>query len=389
MKIPLSYSVRNLWTRRMTTLLTIGGIALVVFVFTAVLMLARGVRQTLTATGRDDNILLVRAAADTEMISVVSRESAAIVRAYPEIAATPSGAPFASAEVSVIINLLKQGTSDMGNVIVRGVGREAFALRPQLALREGRRFRPGLAEVVVGAAIADRFQGCRIGEQLRFGGRMWTIVGIFDAGGSGFDSEIWGDAEQIMPSFGRPVYSAVTLRLRDAGALASLRARMAKDPRLNDLEVHPERQFFEAQSEAMSLFIRILGITITIVFSIGAVIGAMITMYASVANRTAEIGTLRALGFPRASILTAFLAESLAIALLGGVAGVAAASLLGFYSVSTVNWGSFSELAFGFDLSADIAVTSLLFALGMGVTGGFLPAVRAARMDILTALRSS
>lgn len=389
MKIPLSYSVRNLWTRRMTTLLTIGGIALVVFVFTAVLMLARGVQQTLTATGRDDNILLVRAAADTEMISVVSRESAAIVRAYPEIAATSSGAPFASAEVSVIINLLKQGTSDMGNVIVRGVGREAFALRPQLALREGRRFRPGLAEVVVGAAIADRFQGCRIGEQLRFGGRMWTIVGIFDSGGSGFDSEIWGDAEQIMPSFGRPVYSAVTLRLRDGGAIASLRARMAKDPRLNDLEVHPERQFFEAQSEAMSLFIRILGITITIVFSIGAVIGAMITMYASVANRTAEIGTLRALGFPRASILTAFLAESLAIALLGGLAGVAAASLLGFYSVSTVNWGSFSELAFGFDLSPDIAVTSLLFALGMGVTGGFLPAVRAARMDILTALRSS
>jgi ABC-type antimicrobial peptide transport system permease subunit len=181
----------------------------------------------------------------------------------------------------------------------------------------------------------------------------------------------------------------VTLRLRDGGAIASLRARMAKDPRLNDLEVHPERQFFEAQSEAMSLFIRILGITITIVFSIGAVIGAMITMYASVANRTAEIGTLRALGFPRASILTAFLAESLAIALLGGLAGVAAASLLGFYSVSTVNWGSFSELAFGFDLSPDIAVTSLLFALGMGVTGGFLPAVRAARMDILTALRSS
>lgn len=389
MKIPLSYSVRNLWTRRMTTLLTIGGIALVVFVFTAVLMLARGVQQTLTATGCDDNILLVRAAADTEMISVVSRESAAIVRAYPEIAATSSGAPFASAEVSVIINLLKQGTSDMGNVIVRGVGREAFALRPQLALREGRRFRPGLAEVVVGAAIADRFQGCRIGEQLRFGGRMWTIVGIFDSGGSGFDSEIWGDAEQIMPSFGRPVYSAVTLRLRDGGAIASLRARMAKDPRLNDLEVHPERQFFEAQSEAMSLFIRILGITITIVFSIGAVIGAMITMYASVANRTAEIGTLRALGFPRASILTAFLAESLAIALLGGIAGVAAASLLGFYSVSTVNWGSFSELAFGFDLSPDIAVTSLLFALGMGVTGGFLPAVRAARMDILSALRSS
>ncbi len=389
MKIPLSYSFRNLWTRRLTSALTIGGIALVVFVFTAVLMLARGVQQTLTATGRDDNAILVRKSANTEMMSVVSRESASIVRAYPEVATLPSGAPLASSEVSVIINLLKKGTSDMGNVIVRGVGAEAFALRPQLQLTSGRMFRVGLSEVIVGSAIHDRFQGCRIGEQLRFGGRWWTIVGFFTSGGSGFDSEIWGDAEQLMPSFGRPVYSAMTLRLRDIGALDALQARMARDPRLLDLDLVRERQFYEAQSESMALFIRILGITITIVFSIGAIIGAMITMYASVANRTSEIGTLRALGFPRASILIAFLAESLFIALLGGALGVASASLLNFFSVSTVNWGSFSELAFGFDLSPDIAVTSLLFALGMGVTGGFLPAVRAARMNILTALRSS
>jgi putative ABC transport system permease protein len=389
MKIPISYSLRSLWTRRLTSALTMGGIGLVVFVFAAVLMLSSGLEQTLVSTGRDDNVLLIRRSATTEMISVVSRESASIVTIFPEVATLRDGRPFASKEMSVIINLLKLKSNDMGNVIVRGVGPEALALRPQVSLAAGRVFRTGTSEVIVGNAIHTRFQGTNIGQSIRFGGRDWTIVGVFDGRKSGFDSEVWGDIDQLLPAFGRPVYSAVTMRLRSASAFDALKKRLGDDPRLQQLEVKREREFYAEQSRMMSMFITVLGLVITVIFSFGAVIGAMITMYAAVANRTREIGTLRALGFPRRSILTAFLIESIFISGIGGAFGVLLASGLQFMTVSTVNWGTFSELAFGFYLSPGIITSSMLFSIGMGVIGGFLPAVRASRMNILAALRSA
>jgi putative ABC transport system permease protein len=389
MKIPLSYSFRSLWTRRLTSALTMGGIGLVVFVFAAVLMLSHGLEQTLVSTGREDNVLLIRKSATTEMISVVSRESASVVTSFPEVMTLGGGKPFASKEMSVIINLVKLRSLDIGNVIVRGIGSEGLALRPQVRIASGRMFVPGTSEIIVGSAIHERFQGTNIGQTLRFGGRDWTIVGTIDGQKTGFDSEVWGDIDQLMPAFGRPVYSAVTMRLNSVSDFNAFKARMDSDPRLQQLEVKRERLFYADQSKMMSLFINVLGLVITVIFSFGAMIGAMITMYAAVANRTREIGTLRALGFPRRSILAAFLIESMLISVIGGLLGVLIASSLQFMTVSTVNWGSFSELAFGFVLSPRVIMNSMLFAVIMGLVGGFLPAIRASRLNILTALRSA
>ena len=389
MKIPISYSFRSLWTRRLTSALTMGGIGLVVFVFAAVLMLSNGLQETLVSTGRDDNVLLIRKSAQTEMISAVSRESASIVTGFPEIMTLGDGKPFASKEMSVIINLLKLKSNDMGNVIVRGISREGIDLRPQVRVTMGRMFTAGTSEVIVGSAIHSRFQGTNIGQTLRFGGQEWAIVGIFDGQKSGFDSEVWGDIDQLMPAFGRPVFSAVTMRLNSVSDFDAFKARLDADPRLQQLDVKREKEFYAQQSRMMSMFISILGLVITIIFSFGAMIGAMITMYAAVANRTREIGTLRALGFPRRSILTAFLIESIFISVIGGAVGVLLASGLQFMTVSTVNWGSFSELAFGFTLSPNIVINSMMFSVIMGLVGGFLPAVRASRMNILAALRSA
>ncbi len=388
MTIPLSYSFRSLWTRRLTTVLTMSGIMLVVFVFSAVLMLSNGLRKALVATGSDNNVLIVRKASTTEIMSSVDRDQAGIVRTLPEVAVTTDGRPLLSEEVSVIINLRKFGTNDMGNIIVRGVQLEAFQLRPQVRLVAGRVFQTGTSEVLVGSSINSRFRGATIGDIVKFGGREWRVVGILDSEGSGFDSEIWCDAEQLMQAFRRPVYSAITVRLAHPTDTVGLKRTFAADPRLQQLDIRNERQFYADQSQMMSMFISILGLVITIIFSFGAMVGAMITMYAAVANRTTEIGTLRALGFGRGSILLAFMFESFLISLIGGVFGVILASGLQYITVSTTNWGSFSELAFGFSLSPDIVVSSIIFSLVMGFVGGFLPAVRASRMSILDALRS-
>jgi putative ABC transport system permease protein len=262
-------------------------------------------------------------------------------------------------------------------------------MRRAITLTAGRMFMFGTNEIIVGTNTAKRFKGCAIGQTLRFGDATWTIVGHFEAGGSAFESEIWGDAEQVMPAFGRPVFSAMTVRLTGASAFPSFKASVEQDPRTQGLEVKRERQYYLEQSKLMATLIRILGMIITVIFSIGAVFGALITMYAAVANRTVEIGTMRALGFQRRTVLGAFLVESILLSLLGGLLGVCLASLMSFVQISTTNFGSFSEIAFGFVLSPGIVVASLLFAAAMGILGGFAPAVRAARLNILAALRSA
>jgi putative ABC transport system permease protein len=388
MGIPYSYSLRNLWTRRLTTVLTAAGMALVVFVFAATLMLAEGLRKTLIATGSYDNAVVIRKSSNAEVQSAVDRLQASIIESQPEVALADDGQPLLAKEMVVLINLPKRANNKPANVVIRGVSSRSLLLRPQVTLSAGRMPRPGSAEVIAGKSIAQRFQGGGIGETVRFGMRNWTVVGTFDAGNTGFSSEIWGDVEQLMQAFRRPVYSSVIFKLRDPAEFDKFKTRVESDPRLT-VEVKREKRFYEEQSEVMAKFLRILGLTLTITFSLGAVIGAMITMYAAVAQRVTEIGTLRAIGFQRRSILMAFVLESLFLGLIGGGVGLFLASFLQLITVSTMNWQTFAELAFSFTLTPPIAAKSLTFALIMGLVGGFLPAVRAARMNIIEALRAS
>ena len=388
MKLPLAYVARNLWVRRLTTVLTAGGMALVVFVFAAVLMLDAGLRATLVATGSDLNVLFIRKGAQTEVQSGVARDQAALIESLPQVARDAEGRPRVSKEVVVLNSLTKVDTGRRSNVPVRGVTPMGLQLRPHVKVVDGRLFRPGSSEIIVGAAVARQFAGVQVGQSLSFAQRQWTVVGVFDAGRTAFDSEIWGDAEQLAQAFRRfGGYSSVIAQLASYDDFDPLQAAVAGDPRLT-VEVKRERQFYEDQSRALSNFISYLGVTLSVIFSLGAIIGATITMYSSVATRTGEIGTLRALGFRRRAVLAAFLLEALLLALAGGIVGLIAATFLQAITISTTNFQSFSELAFSFTLTPKIAAISLAFALAMGVAGGFLPAVRASRMKIVDALRA-
>jgi len=387
MAVPFSYSFRNLLRRRATTALTATGMALVVFVFASVLMLAEGLQQTLVETGSYENVIVVRKGSTSEVVSGVEREKAAVVETQPEVANGPQGEKFAARELVVLIALPKRDTGQPSNVTIRGIGGNSLALRPQVRIVEGRTPRLGSREIMVGLSIAKRFQGMGINERLCCGMQEWTIVGIFDAGNTGFNSEIWGDAEQLMQAFRRPAYSLVIFKLRDSSEFEAVRARIDGDPRLS-LEAKRENLYYAEQSRAMAKFLRILGLSLTSIFSIGAIVGAMITMYSAVANRTGEIGTLRALGYQRRSILAAFLVEALLLGFFGGMAGIFFASFMQLITVSTMNFQTFAELAFRFTLSPAIVAESMAFAFIMGFVGGVLPALRASRMNIVEALRT-
>jgi len=388
MRIPLSYSFRNLWTRRLTTILTASGMALVVFVFASVLMLAEGFRKTLVETGSYDNVIVIRKASNSEVMSGVDRLQASVIESQPEISTGENGRKLIAKEIVVLVNLSRRGSDKPALIQVRGINESSLALRQQVRLIEGRMPRPGFSEIIAGVSIAKRYRGGGLGEALRFAMRDWTVVGIFDSGNTGYKSEIWGDADQLMKAFRRPVYSSVLFKLHDSSEFQGFKERIESDPRLT-LEAKRETQYYADQSEMMSTFLSILGLSLTIIFSLGAVVGAMITMYAAVANRTGEIGTLRALGFKRRSILLAFIIESLLLSLIGGCIGVFFASFMQFLTISSMNWQTFSELAFSFSLNFSIIYKSLLFSLIMGLIGGVLPAFRAARMNIIDALRAA
>jgi ABC-type antimicrobial peptide transport system permease subunit len=388
MAIPLlRYSLHNLRARRLTTTMTDTGMALVVFVFAAVLMLAHGLDRTMVSTGSPDNALITRRSATAETQSFIAREQAQIILAANEIARGAGGAALAGAETVSIINLPKRGTGKPSNVQIRGASAVTMTLHPEVRLVEGRMWQPGSSEIIVGRAIASRFQGAGLGETLRFALRDWTVVGVFDAGGTGFDSEIWVDADQMMQALRRTVYSSVLALVPDDQTFNALKARLEADPRLT-VDVTRESAYYAAQSEVLANFIRVLGLLVTAIFSLGAMIGAMITMYAAVSNRTSEIGTLRALGFSRRAIWSAFVVEALALSLLGGAVGLCAAWLLRFVHISAVNFATFTEIAFGFALSPLVVAQSLTFALLMGFVGGVLPAIRAGRLRIVDALRA-
>ena len=388
MTIPLSYNFRNLWTRRLTTFLTASGMALVVFVFAAILMLANGLQKTLVETGSYDNVVVLRKGSGSEVVSGVAREQASVVETRPEIAIGSNGQRLLAKEIVVLINIPKRRTNKPSNIIVRGIEENSLLLRPQVKLAEGRLPRMGSLEVIVGSSLVKRFKNIGIDQALCCGMGDWRIVGIFDAGNTGFSSEIWGDVDQLMQAFRRPVYSSIVFKLRDPSEFQELKNRLESDPRLT-VEAKRETRYYAEQSEMMAKFLRILGLSITIIFSLGAIIGAMVTMYSSVANRTAEIGTLRALGFQRRSILLAFLVESLLLGFLGGAAGLFFASFMQLFTLSTMNFQTFSELAFSFSITFEIIYKALVFSLVMGFVGGVLPAIQASRMNIVDALRST
>ena len=387
MPLLLTYSLRNLSVRKLTTALTAGGMALVVFVYAAALMLDAGLKQTLVATGDEANVIFVRRAAEVEIQSSIDRQQARVIESAPEVAIGSKGENLVSKEAVVLIALAQRGTGQISSILIRGVSPSVLAVRPHVQLVEGRMARPGSTEVVMGSGITGRFEGVEIGSNIRFGQRDWQVVGRFDAGRSGFDSEIWCDNEQLMQSFRRDAYSSIVTRLADPTAFNSIRNRLEADPRLT-IDAKRERSFYEEQSRLLSGFIRVLGLMLSAMFSLGAVFGATITMYAAVASRELEIGVLRALGFRRSTILFTFLAEAMLLGFIGWVVGLAFASLMTQVNISTLNWSSLSELAFSFVLTPKIAIQSLVFALTMGVFGGFLPAMRAARMNIVDALRT-
>ena len=388
MSIPFKYSIKNFKSRKLTNIITVFGVSLVVFVFTAVLMMAYGIQKTLVATGNEDNVIVLRKSANAEISSIIDGDTQNIIRALPFIKTTNEGKQIISYEPVVIINLDKKG-GGLSNITVRGVSPEITNLRPQVKLTEGRMFKWGSRELITGPSISKNFIGADIGDKVKFAGDEWTIVGKFISGGSGFDSEFWGDSKQLLNAFNRGnTVSTVTLKLDNKNNFEKFKTAFDSDKRLKQFEPKIEKKFFEEQSELMANFIKILGIFITIIFSLGATIGAMITMYAAVANRTREIGTLRSLGFKRRSILVVFLFESVLISLVGGIIGIFFASGLQFFTISTLNFASFSELSFSFAITPDIIIGSLIFACVMGIFGGFFPSIRAARMNIINALRT-
>jgi putative ABC transport system permease protein len=387
MKIPLKYSIRNLVARRMTTLLTVLGVTLVVFVFAAVLMLADGLKKTLIASGSDENAIVIRESSSTEIQSFITRYQAGVIQTLPNIAFDQTDQPLVTGETVVLINKNKISTQKSANIMVRGISPKSLEVHKGINIIAGRPFEFGKTEIIVGKKVRDNYEGCGLGQTLTFGMTDWMIVGVFEADGASFESEIWGDVNQMMPAFGRPVYSSMTFRMKDPSQFSDIRNQIMSDPRMT-VDVKREKQYYDEQSAFTANFIKILGQIISTVFSLGAIIGAMITMYAAVANRTREIATMRALGFRRFNILSAFLIEALLISLIGGVLGLIAASFLKFLSISTINWNTFSDLSFSFAISPQIIIQTLIFSLTMGFLGGFLPAVRASRIKIIEALRA-
>jgi putative ABC transport system permease protein len=387
MVIPLKYNVRNLLVRRTTTLMTALSITLTVAVFVVLMALAGGLQSSLTTTGNPLNIMIMREGSQSESVSFVSRDTLQVIKYLDGIAKDAQGNPWVSPELIVLINRPRRGQSQGANVTIRGVTAEAASLRPDFRIVAGRMFRPGLREVIVSRRISDRFQDCSLGDKLRFAKGYWTVVGIFEAGDSAYNSEIWGDVNDLGQDFDRPDYSDVILRAADAGAMARLTDQIANDRRLH-LKAVTERQYYATQT-ATAAPIKIFGIFIAVLMAVGASFAAMNTMYAAVARRTREIGTLRAMGFSRGSILLSFVLESVFIALLGGLIGCLLALPVNRITTGTTNFVTFSELTFNFRVTPELVAAGLAFAGIMGLLGGFFPAWRASHENIVTALRST
>ena len=380
-----NYNLRSMVVRKGTAAMTAMGIAMVVAVFVMTMAIAQGFNGSLIASGSNENAILLRKGATSETVSGVLRSQLPLIEAMPQVARA-NGHVLASPELVVIIALPRVSDNQPANVPARGVGPLAFEIRNTLTFVEGRRFTPGTREINVGKQATVRFKGLTQGSVVKFGGSSWKVVGVFTDNDASFESEVWGDVDLMMPAFQRDGYQSVTLKLTDPSAFESFAAALSGDPRL-DLKPYPEQDYYQGQSETTGTLIRVFATFVTTILSIGAVFGAMNTMYAAVAYRTREIGTLRALGFSRSRIVSAFLAESVALALVGGAIGCLLALPVHGLSTGAMNMTSFSELAFKFRITPGLLVNGLIFSAVMGAVGGLLPAIRAARIPVSRALR--
>jgi ABC-type lipoprotein release transport system permease subunit len=388
MAVPISYNIRNVMQRPLTTLATGSGIAMVVMILIGAFALASGFQAALIETGSPDNAFVRRTGADSEISSGVSRDAANILRALPEVAAGPDGRPLVSTDLVVLTNLERAGRTGSSNVPIRGIDPASLTLRPHVKVTEGRMFAPGTDEVMAGQRVGRRFRGLGIGEKVKLGQQEFTVVGHFTAGGSAFESEIWGDNAVLMPALDREgAFQSVTFRMREPARFAELKKRLEADPRLG-VQVQTERQFYASQSELLAGVIRVAGVFIVLIMAVGAIFGAMNTMYAAVGQRTREIAVLLTLGFTPFSIMLSFLFESVFLSLIGGVLGCLLALPINGITTSTTNWSSFSEVAFAFRVTPTGMLIGLAFAGMMGVVGGFLPARQASRQSLAATLRA-
>jgi putative ABC transport system permease protein len=387
MAIPLVYNVRSVKARWTSTIVAVVGIAGTVGVFVAMLSLARGFKATLVSSGSADNALITRAGATSEMTSGVSLDSVKIIQDAPGIARGADG-PLLTPEAVLMAPIPLRSTGTDANVELRGVAPNVFAIRSNVKIIEGRMFRPGLSELIVGKNAKATYSGLTLGSTIGLGSVRWQVVGIFDAGGSAFDSEVWGDAHLLNGAYKRPdtFSQSVTVHLASPAALQQLRDTLTADPRLN-VDVTREIDYYAKQSTRMTQLITILGGFVALIMAIGAVFGALNTMYSAVAERGREIATMRALGFNSGNVVLSFLFEALLISFVGGLVGCLAVLPLNGLTTSTMNFQTFSNLAFAFKITFDLLWMGVLFALVMGVLGGMPPAIRAASRPVATALR--
>ena len=362
------------------------GIAGVVGVLVAMLAMGEGFAETLNRTGDDDTAIILRGGSQAETNSVISRDQVPLVSSLPGIAQGSDGRPLLSPELSQVISLPSASDGSDVNAQLRGVGPKAWEIRPQVQLVEGRRFEPGLRELIVGDGAHQQLSGLDVGNNITIGNQTWTVVGRFESGDS-HESELWADAEIVASTYNRPAYQSITARLA-GGGMQALKAAMAADPRLK-LDIETTRSYYSKQSEGLTKLIKVLGTVIGAIMAIGAVFGALNTMYAAVAGRAREIATMRAIGFRGLPVVVAVMLETMLLALLGGILGAALAWLVfNGYTVSTLG-NNFSQVVFDFKVSPDLMWNGLKWALGIGLVGGLFPALRAARLPVTTALRAA
>ena len=388
MAIPVIYNLRSVRARWNSAVVAVLGIAGTVGVFVAMLSLANGFKATLVSSGSPGNALVMRAGAGAEMNGALPLEQVKVLEDAPGVARGSNG-PLITPEVVVIAPFPMRSTGTDANVQIRGVSSKALEVRSQIKIVEGRLFRPGLTELVVGHNASRTYSGLTVGNTVSFGGGKWNIVGIFDAGGSAFDSEVWCDSHVLNQIYHRPenVFNSVTVHLTSPGALRQFKDSASSDPRLT-VDVSSEIEYYDKQSQGLTTLIKILGSIVAVVMGIGAVFGALNTMYSAVAERSREIATMRALGFGGPSVVVSFVIEALLISLLGGALGCLSVFPLNGLTTGAMNLQTFSHVAFAFRVTPVLMVMGIIFALIMGVVGGIFPALRAARRPVAEALRS-
>jgi putative ABC transport system permease protein len=387
MAIPFVYNFRSVTARWTSSIVAVLGIAGTVGVFVAMLSLARGFRATLVASGSDDNAIVLRAGATSEMMSGIKLEDIKILQDAPGVARA-SDAPLVTSEVVVVAPFPLRATGTDANAQVRGVSANVLTIRRNVKIVQGRMFQPGLAELIVGKNASSSYSGLTLGNTVNFGGGHWQVVGIFDAGGSSFDSEVWCDARVLDDVYKRPsnIFQSATVHLSSPGAFEQFKDAVTSDRRLN-FDVTREIDYYAKQSTRMTQLITILGGLVAFVMAIGAVFGALNTMYSAVAERGREIATMRALGFGSGAVVFSFLVEALLISFVGGAIGCVAVLPLNGLTTGTMNWQTFSQLAFAFRITPALLLAGIVFALVMGLLGGLPPAMRAAWRPVAVALR--